>query len=401
MRSLPRLALTLPWPRGGRGLRPAGQPAPLPASSTGWLSPPEAKLLMRLYNADGELVWEEATHPSPSGQDGWWPLSLQEQMPEAGKLVITLEAYSELYLDDWLVKKQPDILVALTDYYPFGSPMPGRRWEREKYRFGIQGWERDDEVSGIGNSYTTFFRQHDPRIGRTWSLDPKRQYPSPYTMLGNNPINGVDPDGAWFWESSNVRQARAFARETGGDFNKWRQDGHTHASVTIGGGNEKEAQVTNYRFRHGEDRSDLLREHGVGFYESQNATASGWDRMIWAGKTGDAWAAGRQGEYNRQGQAPLIAKLIAGTTPYLSLPNAASILWTGKDIYGLNASTITDRTLAASEIVVSGILPMLQAAKPSVQMLNSSEIIKKVNTSAQLTNDLGGFNRLKELENEQ
>ena len=33
--------------------------------------------------------------------------------------------------------------------------------------------EKDDEVSGSGNSYTTFYRQLDPRIGRWMSVDPK------------------------------------------------------------------------------------------------------------------------------------------------------------------------------------------------------------------------------------
>jgi len=35
----------------------------------------------------------------------------------------------------------PDVISA-TDYYPFGSPMPGRSFSAEKYRFGFQNQEK-------------------------------------------------------------------------------------------------------------------------------------------------------------------------------------------------------------------------------------------------------------------
>jgi RHS repeat-associated protein len=58
--------------------------------------------------------------------------------------------------------------------------------------------EKDDEIKGSGNSYTTEFRQYDPRLGRRWRPDPLvRKYPSisSYAGLGNNPIYYVDEDG--------------------------------------------------------------------------------------------------------------------------------------------------------------------------------------------------------------
>lgn len=66
------------------------------------------------------------------------------------------------------------------------------------YRYGFNGMERDDEIKGSGNSYTTEFRQYDPRLGRWLSLDPlMSKYPhfSPYIAFNNNPIYFVDPDG--------------------------------------------------------------------------------------------------------------------------------------------------------------------------------------------------------------
>jgi RHS repeat-associated protein len=73
-------------------------------------------------------------------------------------------------------------------YYPTAYPNT----------YSFNGMERDDEVKGLGNSYTTEFRQYDPRVGRWLSVDPLMgKYPnmSPYVALNNNPIFFADPLG--------------------------------------------------------------------------------------------------------------------------------------------------------------------------------------------------------------
>jgi RHS repeat-associated protein len=70
--------------------------------------------------------------------------------------------------------------------------------ERRGYLFGFNGAEKDNEVKGEGNSYTTEFRQYDPRLGRWLSPDPlMSQFPgwSPYVFAFDNPIWFNDPDG--------------------------------------------------------------------------------------------------------------------------------------------------------------------------------------------------------------
>jgi RHS repeat-associated protein len=94
---------------------------------------------------------------------------------------------------------------SINDYYPFGMAMKGRQLN-PVYRYGYNGMELDNEVSGNGNSYTTEFRQYDPRLGRWKSLDPlMAKYPmmSPYVAFNNNPVfyndplglEGTNPDG--------------------------------------------------------------------------------------------------------------------------------------------------------------------------------------------------------------
>jgi RHS repeat-associated protein len=64
------------------------------------------------------------------------------------------------------------------------------------YRFGFNGQERDDEVSGAGNSLTAMYWQYDARLGRRWNVDPKPNTSiSMYATFANNPIWFSDPMG--------------------------------------------------------------------------------------------------------------------------------------------------------------------------------------------------------------
>ncbi|MBK9108481.1 MAG: hypothetical protein IPM92_08945 [Saprospiraceae bacterium] len=96
------------------------------------------------------------------------------------------------------VEFKTDIRKA-TDYYPFGMIMPGRDSSTTNYRYGFQGMEQDNNFKGEANSYTTEFRQYDPRVGRWLSVDPmEEKYPSwsNYVAFDDNPIGLVDPKGA-------------------------------------------------------------------------------------------------------------------------------------------------------------------------------------------------------------
>lgn len=82
--------------------------------------------------------------------------------------------------------------------------MPGRTFTSEKYRYGFNGMEKDDEIAGSGNNYDFGARIYDSRIGRWTSTDPLlKNYISPYNFSKNNPVIYLDPDGrdeVHFWE---------------------------------------------------------------------------------------------------------------------------------------------------------------------------------------------------------
>ncbi len=89
-------------------------------------------------------------------------------------------------------------VVSATDYYSFGSPMAGRNVNNANYRYGFNGKEKDDEVSGNGNQYDYGDRNYNSRLGRWNSPDGKAaKYPqwSPYHFGYCNPVTTIDPNG--------------------------------------------------------------------------------------------------------------------------------------------------------------------------------------------------------------
>jgi RHS repeat-associated protein len=89
-------------------------------------------------------------------------------------------------------------VVSQSDYYPGGSLLPNRHETAStQYRYGFNGYEQDPEIKGEGNSYTTEFRQYDPRVFRWLSIDPVvKTHESPYMGHSGNPIWFADPNGA-------------------------------------------------------------------------------------------------------------------------------------------------------------------------------------------------------------
>jgi RHS repeat-associated protein len=93
-----------------------------------------------------------------------------------------------------------DILSA-TDYYPGGSPMPGRSLNLNSYRYSYQGQPKEDLTGQISFE----LREYDPQLLRFQNPDPYGQFISPYLAMGNNPVNNIDPDGGW---TNDVQEAQ-------------------------------------------------------------------------------------------------------------------------------------------------------------------------------------------------
>jgi RHS repeat-associated protein len=88
---------------------------------------------------------------------------------------------------------------SVSDYYPFGSLLPGRNYSSDRYRFAFNGKENDNEVYNVTATFQDYgMRAYDLRIGRFPSVDPiTAKYPmlTPYQFASNTPIQAVDIDG--------------------------------------------------------------------------------------------------------------------------------------------------------------------------------------------------------------
>ncbi len=96
---------------------------------------------------------------------------------------------------------EAEVLSAM-DYYPGGMLLPGRQWYANAdsgiYSFGMNGQLKDDELAGVGNSYTAEYWQYDSRLIRRWNVDPMHKSMadySPYICFKNNPMLFVDKNG--------------------------------------------------------------------------------------------------------------------------------------------------------------------------------------------------------------
>jgi RHS repeat-associated protein len=115
-------------------------------------------------------------------------------------------------------------LLEETQYYPFGLAMSGissraaGKAENKKKYNGIE-YENSFDL----NMGETFFRTHDPQLGRWWQIDPKPSYEiSLYAAMDNNPISKADflGDVAVFYNSQGEEIYRM-------------KDGHKRITPTI------------------------------------------------------------------------------------------------------------------------------------------------------------------------
>jgi len=66
----------------------------------------------------------------------------------------------------------------------------------DRYRFGFNGQEKVNEISGMGNHNTAEFWEYDTRLGRRWNVDPVDQISiSNYAVFRNSPLVYTDVDG--------------------------------------------------------------------------------------------------------------------------------------------------------------------------------------------------------------
>ena len=94
----------------------------------------------------------------------------------------------------------------------FGMGIKNREYVAFKdFRYSFNGQEKDNEISGDGNSYDFGARTYDSRISKFLSIDPYCQkYPedAPYSFAGANPIALIDKNGEFKISPENMAAYR-------------------------------------------------------------------------------------------------------------------------------------------------------------------------------------------------
>lgn len=171
-----------------------GAPQQLGATSlTGWLK-------YRVLDAQGNEVSTGRDYVFGSGK--WEYLQTGVRVPQDGTLEVmagTSGSGEAVYFDNLRVEQTGGLIVQEQHQYAYGAPLPGLSYTvgNRRYRHGYQGqYAEHDSLTGF-DSFE--LRLYNSRVGRWMSFDPEGQYSSPYTGMGNNPANQVDPDGGWAW----------------------------------------------------------------------------------------------------------------------------------------------------------------------------------------------------------
>ncbi|MBI2967012.1 MAG: hypothetical protein HYY40_04270, partial [Bacteroidetes bacterium] len=87
-------------------------------------------------------------------------------------------------------------ITSTNDYGVWGDLLPERNHSTADYRFGFNGQEKTDEISGSGNHYTADYWEYDSRTIKRWNRDKvNKPWESPYAAFSNNPIWFIDPFG--------------------------------------------------------------------------------------------------------------------------------------------------------------------------------------------------------------
>lgn len=125
-------------------------------------------------------------------------LTLQKKAPKNGWVFIYVsnESNEDVYFDNLAVTHEHSRIAEETHYYPHGLKIAGissAAFNKLKNNYAFQGDYNANEDELGWNDFE--LRSYDAQIGRFLQADPYTQFMSPYTGMGNNPVNIVDPSG--------------------------------------------------------------------------------------------------------------------------------------------------------------------------------------------------------------
>jgi RHS repeat-associated protein len=120
-------------------------------------------------------------------------------------IYLSNESAEPVHFDNFTVSHERGRLIEENHYYAYGlkiAPLcsrsiSGTLKDKDAVKKGYQG-AFAEEVTDFDLGYNEFdLRNYDPQIGRWLGADPYDEFASPYTGMGNDPINNNDPTGGF------------------------------------------------------------------------------------------------------------------------------------------------------------------------------------------------------------
>lgn len=184
---------------------------------------PNAVFQYVLRDKDDTYLSNGTRYVTANSEGRWDLLSFDVTAEQAGSIEVTLSSIDgvPVYFDDLKIEHSTGPIVEENNYYAYGLQADGLSWRRQDataYGFGFQGqYARADKAVGYNNFD---LRTYSSRLGRWLSKDPFKQYYSPYTGVGNNPANRIDPNGGFDSKVGAYIHKKLFGGSDAGDIYK-------------------------------------------------------------------------------------------------------------------------------------------------------------------------------------
>jgi RHS repeat-associated protein len=118
-------------------------------------------------------------------------------------IYVSNESAEPVYFDNIQVTHEHKQIIEEDHYYSYGLKIaaissrklgdPNEGQLRNNYLYQGDYSEYDEDIAW--NDYP--LRNYDSQIGRFVNADPYNQFANPYTGIGNDPVNLIDPSGGW------------------------------------------------------------------------------------------------------------------------------------------------------------------------------------------------------------
>lgn len=153
------------------------------------------------FNYVNEASYAKPVDPITSGTsiEGALPFSRTATKNGYAYIYISNESTNiPVYFDELNVSHVRGPIVEDNAYYPYGLKIQGISAKAALKIQTKQGFQGDYNELDEETGYNEFnLRVYDAQIGRFVQADPFEEFPSPYTGMGNDPVNNVDEDGGW------------------------------------------------------------------------------------------------------------------------------------------------------------------------------------------------------------